>query len=49
MNTYENLKKIIVVGKKTKDEIVVMMNVFLINFRITNEQYDELMTLLNSI
>lgn len=46
MNTYENLKKIIALGKKEKEEILTMMDVFLMNNRITADQYAELVTLL---
>lgn len=46
MNTYENLKKVILLGKKDKEELMVMMDVFLINNRITGEQYSELVELL---
>lgn len=46
MNTYENLKKIIALGKKEKEELLIMMDVFLMNNRITSEQYNELVTLL---
>jgi len=46
MNTYENLKKIIALGRKTSKEILDMMDVFLMNERITDEQYNELVTLL---
>ena len=48
MNTYTNLKKIIELGKKTDEEILAMMDVFLMNGRITAEQYSELSALLNS-
>lgn len=46
MNTYENLKKIIAVGKKSKEEILGMMDIFRMNNRITNEQYQELIGIL---
>ncbi len=46
MNTYENLKKIIGLGKKSSEEILTMMDVFLMNNRITGEQYTELTELL---
>lgn len=46
MNTYENLKKIIALGKKEKEEILLMIDVFLMNSKITSEQYNELITLL---
>jgi hypothetical protein len=46
LNTYENLKKIIILGKKSKEEMLSMMDIFLMNSRITTEQYNELVTLL---
>ncbi len=46
MNTYENLKKIIALSKKTNEEILGMMDVFLMNNRITPEQHRELEALL---
>ena len=46
MNTYENLKKIISLGKKTNEEILAMMDIFLMNNRITEEQYNELTALI---
>ncbi|MDF2586630.1 MAG: hypothetical protein K0S41_471 [Anaerocolumna sp.] len=46
MNTFENLKKVITLGKKNKDDILTMMDVFLMNERITVDQYNELVTLL---
>ncbi len=48
MNTYENLKKIIGLGKKTNEEILAMMDIFLMNSRITAEQYTELSGLLTN-
>jgi hypothetical protein len=46
MNTYENLKKLIALGKKTGEEILTMMDVFLMNNRINAEQYTELTELI---
>lgn len=46
MNTYANLKKIIELGRKTNEEILAMMDVFLMNDRITSDQYNELAKLL---
>lgn len=46
MNTFENLKKIIAIGKKNNEEIMKMMDIFLMNNRITSNQYNELTTLL---
>lgn len=48
MNTFENLKRIINTGKKTSEEILPMMDVFLLNNRITAEQYKELTALLSA-
>lgn len=42
MNTFENLKKLVTLGKKSNEEILTMMDVFLMNSRITAEQYQEL-------
>lgn len=47
MNTFENLKKIITIGRKANEEILTMMDVFLMNNRITTTQYNELILLLN--
>lgn len=46
MNTYLNLKKVIELARKEKEEILTMMDVFLMNNRITSEQYNELVILL---
>lgn len=46
MNTYENLKKVIAAGIKTREQLLSYMDVFLMNDRITQEQYNELVTLL---
>ena len=48
MNTYTNLKKIIELGKKTNEEILAMMDIFLMNERITSDQYNELAKLLET-
>jgi hypothetical protein len=47
MNTYENMKKVIAGGKKTKEELLNMCDIFLMNNRINDEQYTELVTLIN--
>lgn len=47
MNTYENMKKVIAMGKRGKDELLNMCDVFLSNSRITTEQYNELVALVN--
>lgn len=47
MNTYENMKKLIRIGKKTKEELLGMCDVFLMNSRITEEQYSELAKLID--
>lgn len=46
MNTYENLKIVIIGGKKSKDDLLAMMDVFLMRGRITPEQYNELFEML---
>jgi hypothetical protein len=46
MNTYENLKKVITIGKKTSEEVLTMIDVFMMNNRITPDQYNELVTLI---
>ena len=46
MNTYENMIKVIALGKKGKEELLTMCDVFLMNNRITAEQYNELVTLI---
>ncbi len=47
MNTYENMKKVIAAGKKTDEELLTMCDVFYMNNRITQEQYTELVNLIN--
>lgn len=39
MNTFENLKTIITLKKKTPEEIMTMADIFLMNERITAEEY----------
>ena len=46
MNTYENMKKVIAGGKKPKEELLNISDVFFMNNRITTEQYNELVTLI---
>lgn len=46
MNTFENLKKLIGMGTKADEEILIMMDVFLMNNRINAEQYNELTELI---
>ncbi len=48
MNTFENMKKVIAGGKRTKEELLNMCDVFLMNLRITEEQYTELVGLINA-
>ena len=48
MNTYENIKKVINVGKKTSEELLSMCDIFLMNNRITSEQFTELVNLVNA-
>ena len=47
MNTYENIKKIVLIGKKTDEELLNICDVFLMNNRITSDQYNELVALIN--
>lgn len=47
MNTYDCMKKVITNGKRTNDELLSMCDVFLMNERITTEQYNELVALIN--
>lgn len=44
--TYNNLKKLILMGKKSKEDILEMMDVFLMADRISAEQYAELFAML---
>lgn len=49
MNTYTLCKKVIENGTyETKEEILIKLDVFLLNNRITQEEYNELVALLNS-
>ncbi len=48
MNTFDNMKKIIPQGKKTDEEILTMCDIFLMNNRITDVQYTELVGLINA-
>lgn len=46
--TYSNCKKVIANGTYgTKEELMVKLDVFLLNNRITQDQYSELVELLN--
>ena len=47
MNTYVNMKKVIATGKKTDAELLTMCDVFYMNNRITQEQYTELVIIIN--
>lgn len=47
MNTYENMKKVIATGKKTSEELMNMCDVFLMNNRITSDQYNEMAALIS--
>jgi len=42
MDTYENLKQVIIMGTKTREQLLAYMDVFLMNDRIKAEQYSEL-------
>ena len=46
--TYERLKKVIRNGKYNKDAIMNQLDVFLMNNRITSEQYQELVSMVNA-
>ncbi|MFT4146698.1 MAG: hypothetical protein QM644_19815 [Mobilitalea sp.] len=48
MNTYENMKKVIATGKKSSEDLLTMCDIFLMNNRITAEQYTELVNLINA-
>lgn len=49
MSTYTLCKKVIENGTYgTKEEMLVKLDVFLLNNRITQEQYNELVNLLNA-
>ena len=48
MNTYENMKKVIVADKKTDEELLNMCDIFYMNNRITQEQYTELVILIDT-
>jgi len=45
MDTYLNMKKIIAIGKKNKEELATILDIFLINNRITKDEYNELLAL----
>lgn len=46
--TYGLCKKIIAKGNYDKDELLNKMDIFLLNNRITQEQYNELASMINS-
>lgn len=46
--TYERLKKIIQNGKYNKDAIMNQLDVFLMNNRITTDNYNELVEMINA-
>lgn len=49
MLTYSNCKKVIANGNYgVKEEMMVILDVFLLNKRITETQYNELVTLLHT-
>lgn len=49
MITYTNCKKVISNGNYgTKEEMMVKLDVFLLNNRISDEQYNELVGMLNN-
>ncbi len=45
--TYTRLKKLIENGVYVKDEMLNKLDVFLMNNRITEEQYNELVNMMN--
>lgn len=47
MNTYNNLRTLIINKRKTNEELLGYMDVFLMNNRITSTQYEELVALMN--
>ena len=47
MNTYENMKKVITIGKKAKEELLSMCDVFLMNNRVDETQYTDLVNRIN--
>ena len=49
MNTFENLKILIVNKKRTKEKMLEYMDLFLMNNRITSEQYEELIKLIDEV
>lgn len=46
--TYKNCKKLIVAGRYEYDDIMNKLDVFLLGNRITQEQYKELVELMDS-
>lgn len=48
MNTFNNLKTIATLKRKSSEEIMNLADIFLMNERITAEQYQELVKLLES-
>ena len=49
MNTYKNLRTLITLGRKSREEILTMMDIFLMNERITETQYNELIDLMDEV
>ena len=47
MNTYENMKKVIATGKKAKEELLSMSDIFLMNIRVDETQYTDLVNRIN--
>ncbi len=47
MNTYENMKIVIAAGKKTKEELLSMSDIFLMNSRVDETQYTDLINIIN--
>ena len=46
--TYQRLKKLIAAGRYIKEDMVNMLDVFLMSKRITAEQYAELTDMINA-
>lgn len=49
MNTYKNLRTLIMLKRKSREEILGMMDVFLMNNRISEDQYNELIALMDEV
>lgn len=45
--TYKNCKKLIEAGRYEKSDMMMKLDIFLLGDRITKEQYDELVSMMN--